>query len=127
MEFSTDFALILDRLQGPLSFRFILQPLLAMALGIRDGRRDARSGLPPYLFDVLFDGKNRLSRLKASAPSLLLPFALAIVLDIVVQFMVFDRFFVGQGIVVGLFVIALPYAICRGLANRLSVRRQHAR
>lgn len=127
MDPSSWFELLQSRVQGPLSFRFILQPLLAIVLGIRDGRRDARIGLPPYLFDLLFDGKHRRSRLKSALPTLLLPFALAIALDIVVQFMLFERFFWGQGIVVGLFLIALPYTLCRGLSNRLKLHRQQVR
>jgi hypothetical protein len=43
------------RLTGPASFRFILQPLIAAIAGVRDGVSDAKLGLPPYGFVVLFD------------------------------------------------------------------------
>jgi len=32
---------VFARLTGPLNFRFVLQPLLAILLGIRDGLHDA--------------------------------------------------------------------------------------
>jgi hypothetical protein len=43
------FAHLLARLSGPGAFRFVLQPLVAVLLGIRDGRADAKAGRPPYL------------------------------------------------------------------------------
>src|SRR5205809_7902076 len=42
------------RLTGPGRFRFILQPLPAIVLGIRSGLPDPRAGRPPYLHAVLF-------------------------------------------------------------------------
>ena len=37
------------RLTGPGRFRFILQPVVAILLGIGAGRADRRTGRPPYL------------------------------------------------------------------------------
>jgi hypothetical protein len=42
------------RLTGPGRFRFVLQPLTAIVLGIRNGLADARAGRPPYLEGLLF-------------------------------------------------------------------------
>jgi len=42
------------RLTGPGRFRFGLQPLVAILLGVRSGLADARAGLPPYLYGVFF-------------------------------------------------------------------------
>ncbi len=41
------------RFTGPGRFRFILQPAVAILLGLRGGLADARAGRPPYLEDVL--------------------------------------------------------------------------
>ncbi len=41
------------RLTGPGRLRFILQPAMAVLLGLRGGLADARAGRPPYLEDVL--------------------------------------------------------------------------
>lgn len=35
---------LLARPGGPMSFRFLLQPVMAAIVAIRDGRRDARRG-----------------------------------------------------------------------------------
>ena len=40
---------IVARLHGPGRLRFILQPLVAIVLGTRDGVKDARIGRPPFL------------------------------------------------------------------------------
>ena len=38
------------RLDGPLHFRFIVQPLIAIILSIVDGVKDAKAGRPPYFW-----------------------------------------------------------------------------
>ena len=48
------FADLLARLSGPGRMRFILQPTVAIVLGARDGVKDARAGLPPFIWALLF-------------------------------------------------------------------------
>jgi hypothetical protein len=45
---------MLARLSGPGRIRFLLQPTVAILLGSRDGVKDARMGLPPYLWALAF-------------------------------------------------------------------------
>ncbi len=40
---------ILDRPGGPMTFRFILQPAMAIIAALRDGFSDARLGRRPYV------------------------------------------------------------------------------
>jgi hypothetical protein len=47
------------RFTGPGRFRFILQPMVAIVLGIRGGLADAKAGNPPYLFGLLFGAERR--------------------------------------------------------------------
>ena len=47
------------RFTGPGRLRFILQPTVAILLGIRGGLADAKAGHPPYLFGLLFGAKHR--------------------------------------------------------------------
>ena len=44
---------IVARLDGPLHFRFIGQPLMASVLAIIDGVKDAKLGKPPYFWAVI--------------------------------------------------------------------------
>src|SRR5512137_1517787 len=48
-----------QRFTGTGRMRFILQPMLAILLGIRGGLADARAGNPPYLFGLLFHAGRR--------------------------------------------------------------------
>ena len=44
---------ILDRPDGPMTFRFILQPAMAALAAFRDGVKDARLGRTPYVLALL--------------------------------------------------------------------------
>src|SRR5262249_1737990 len=45
----------LARASAPMKFRFVLQPLMAALVAIRDGRKDARAGRAPYIWALLGD------------------------------------------------------------------------
>jgi hypothetical protein len=44
---------LVERPDGPMRFRFFLQPLMAAIAAIHDGREDARAGRSPYFMAVL--------------------------------------------------------------------------
>jgi hypothetical protein len=69
------------RLTGPMSFRFILQPLVATLLGIRDGLNDARAGRPPYLWDLIVRPEGRRRQIEQAVESLAKPIIVAIIVD----------------------------------------------
>jgi len=118
--FSADFFMHLaDRLHGPMSMRFFLQPVVAIALGIKDGIKDAKAGTPPFIYDLVFKPQNRQSQLKSALKTLLKPIIIAIVLDAIVQFMMFRFVWPGAAIIVGVFIMGLPYALARGISNRI--------
>ena len=45
---------LFSRLDGPLHFRFFLQPAMATFFAIRDGLHDAREGRPAYFWSLFF-------------------------------------------------------------------------
>jgi hypothetical protein len=49
--------------------------------------------------------------------------AVAIILDVISQFLVFEDVHPGAALVLGPVLIAVPYSISRALANRISRRR----
>ena len=53
------FKTTIERLSGPLAFRFILQPIMSTALAVRDGVHDAHQGSPPYLWSIVFDSGSK--------------------------------------------------------------------
>ncbi len=44
---------LLDRPGGPMTFRFILQPVMATIAAVLAGIKDARTGRSPYLWTML--------------------------------------------------------------------------
>jgi hypothetical protein len=109
-----------QRFTGPGRLRFIFQPLLAILLGIRGGRADARAGNPPFLSGVLFDAGRRKALLRSAAAAITTLLAMGIILDIVFQFVLYHEAHPGAALVVGPILICLPYGLSRALTNRLA-------
>jgi hypothetical protein len=107
------------RVTGPMSFRFIVQPLVAVFLGFRDGRMDAKAGTPPFIFDILFRPADRKRQLGSAFHRLLTPIIVATVLDAIAQYLIFKHVRPLPALLVGTFLMGLPYSLARGLTNRV--------
>lgn len=110
-------------LGGPGRMRFVLQPLVAIILGVRDGRADAAAGRPPYVVAVLFADEGRREGLVSALRTLTKPLLVAVVLDAVLQYVIFSSIRLWQALAVGATLIALPYVLARGITNRYVQRR----
>ncbi|MGA9306361.1 MAG: hypothetical protein WBW31_13245 [Candidatus Sulfotelmatobacter sp.] len=110
---------ILARLSGPGRIRFILQPTVAIILGTRSGMKDARAGLPPFLWGLFFHGEHRRELLRSSLASTRNLLAIAILLDLVSQFLIFHEIRPGAALVIGPVLIAVPYVLSRAFSNRI--------
>ena len=106
------------RLSGPGRFRFVLQPTVAIFLGIRAGIADGRAGRPPYIFSLVFHAHHRLQLVKEGLKQLSTLIAVAILLDAISQFLILRAIYPGAALVVGPVLISIPYALSRALANR---------
>ena len=106
------------RLTGPGRFRFVVQPLIATLLGIRNGMADARAGRAPYLLALATDRARRGALARdglATVTNLLL---MGILLDSLFQWAILGASYPGPALIVGPVLITMPYAIARALANR---------
>lgn len=112
------------RLTGPGRFRFILQPLVAIILGIRSGIADARLGRPTYPFGALFDRRAQSEPLKGSFNGLVNLLLMGILLDSLSQWFILGASYPGAALVVGPVLVATPYGISRALANRCVRQRR---
>jgi hypothetical protein len=106
------------RLTGPGRFRFVLQPTIAILLGIRDGLLDARAGRPPYLYNLLFRQGQRRELLRSSFDSVMNLVLMGILLDSIAQWLILGASYPGAAIVIGPVLIGIPYALARALTNR---------
>ena len=110
---------LLARFSGPMRLRFVLQPAMAVFLGVRDGRRDARDGVPPFLYNMLFKPGERTAHLASAARGLAIPVAIGVVADAIAQFVLFGSVNGSAAFLWGVGILAIPYAIARELTNRL--------
>ncbi len=108
------------RLTGPGRFRFVLQPLVAIVLGIRAGRSDAKAGRPPFLLAVIAHPQYRRQMLDETASALANIVLFGILLDAVAQFLILGVSHPAAALVVGPVLIGLPYSAARALANRMT-------
>jgi hypothetical protein len=110
-----------QRFTGPGRMRFILQPMLAILLGVRGGLADVRAGNPPYLFGLFFHAGRRRELMQSGVAAISTLLAMGIILDVVFQFILYHAVHPGAALVVGPILICLPYALSRALTNRLSL------
>jgi hypothetical protein len=114
--------MLLGRLQGPFSFRLVLQPLAAALIASRAGCRDARAGRPPYGRAVLTNPEDRHELLRQGSKELVRVFVMAVIVDMVYEAIVFHHIYPGQSLLVAALLALLPYPLFRDFANRI-VRR----
>jgi hypothetical protein len=115
------------RLHGPGRLRFILQPMTAIVLGARDGAKDARAGNRPFLWGLVFGRGSRRDLIRSALASVRDLVAVAILLDMVAQLLIFRMVHPGAALLFGPVLIALPYAIARALTNRARRRSEPTR
>jgi hypothetical protein len=108
------------RLAGPGRLRFVFQPLLAIILGIRSGLGDARAGRPPYLEGLVLHPGARRELVRTTVQSLANLALMGILLDAACQWLILGVAHPGAALVVGPILIGTPYALARGLSNRLA-------
>lgn len=116
------FADLFARLSGPGRMRFVLQPTVAIILGARGGVKDARAGLPPFIRAVVLDGAQRPTLVRNMLASIRNLVAIAILLDVVSQYLIFREIHPGAALLLGPVLITIPYALSRAFTNRI-VRR----
>jgi hypothetical protein len=115
------------RIGGPLTFRLILQPLVAAALAIRAGLLDARTGRPPYFWTILTNPTHRRDLLREGWKAVATVFAVAVVIDVAYQFIVFRWVYPGEVLIVAFLLACVPYLLIRGPANRIASAIRHGR
>jgi hypothetical protein len=115
---------LIGRVSGPMTFRIILQPLMAALFGIRDGLKDAREGKPVYFWALFTQPDQRRQLVRHGWKSVGRIFILAIVIDAVYQFIVLRWFYPGEALIVAIVLAIVPYLLIRGPVNRIARRKQ---
>ena len=108
---------VLDRPGGPMTFRFILQPAMAIIAALRDGLHDARVGRTPYLWGLIHgvrDPAGRSGRLWEGILATARIIILGVVMDVIYQWKVLHTFYPVQAAIIAILLAFLPYLLLRG-------------
>jgi hypothetical protein len=115
--FWTDLA---GRLTGPMTFRLILQPLMATIYAVRDGLKDARDDRPPYFWALLTRPEQRGRLIREGWRATVRVITLGIVMDLIYQLIVFRRIYPFELVVVAMLLAFVPYLLMRGPIGRIA-------
>lgn len=118
-----------DRVGGPMTFRFILQPLVAVTLGIRDGLRLARTGRALLRWRHQDDPATSRHLVRTVWRSIRVLVFVAVTLDIIYQLLVRQWVYPGETLIVLVAITLIPYLLTCSLVSaavcwRNSLRRQ---
>ena len=112
----------IGRLNGPLSFRLVIQPLVAAGFGIRAGLGDARAGRPPFGWTVITRSDLRRDLLLEKWSHLKRLFLVAVVVDVAYQIIVLRWIYPVQALIVAAILAFPSYFLVRGLTTRMARR-----
>jgi hypothetical protein len=107
------------RLDGPLHFRLIFQPLMATIFAAIDGWKDAKAGKRAYFWALLSTAEHRKELVKDGWKRVDKIFIIAVVLDVVYQLKVHSTVYPGETLTVAFVLAIVPYMLLRGPINRL--------
>jgi hypothetical protein len=114
---------LIERPTGPMAFRFILQPIMAVIAALRDGIEDAKSRRSAYLWTLLTNPLERGSRLREGLISTARVILLGLGMDLIYQFIVLKTFYPGEAVIVAIALAFFPYLLLRGPIARIARRR----
>lgn len=110
---------LLARVSGPLQFRLVLQPAMAVFFAARAGVNDALENRPAYFWSVFTDSAQRRNLLREGWKAIGRVFLIAITVDSIYQFIVLRWFYPGEALIVAIILSIVPYLLIRGPLNRL--------
>jgi hypothetical protein len=118
---------IARELAGPGRLRLLVQPLMALVLGVRLGIVDAKEGKPPFLFRLLRTSQRPWALFRASLWDVAIPLTLAVGLDSVLQYLAMGFVRPLAALTVAALLVWIPFAMSRAITNRVWRRGRHPR
>ncbi len=107
------------RVDGPFTFRLILQPLVAAIFAIRAGLRDARAGRPTYFWSLCFQRGQTRELLLEGWKDVSRVFCAAVIVDLIYEIIEYHWIYPGESLIVAAILALLPYLLFRGVSNRI--------
>jgi hypothetical protein len=111
---------MLERPGGAMTFRFILQPVMATVAAMVDGINDAKTGRSYYLWTILADPAKRMGRLHEGLISTARVLLLGLCMDGIYQYIAFDVFHPAEAVIIAVLLAFVPYLLLRGPIARIA-------
>jgi hypothetical protein len=111
---------LIGRSDGPMNFRLIIQPAVAIFFAIRAGLRDARNGQTPFLWAIFSNPGQRRQLLRQGWKDVGTVFIVALILDSIYQVIVHSGIYTLELLITATILAIVPYAMFRGLVTRLA-------
>jgi predicted LPLAT superfamily acyltransferase len=112
--------MLIGRVGGRMTFRLVMQPLVASFFAVRAGLKDAREGRPPYIWSVYFHPGKRRDLFREGWRDVSKVFLVAVALDVIYEIIEFRWVYPGQAVIVAIILAIVPYLLVRGPVNRLA-------
>jgi hypothetical protein len=111
---------LVARPTGPMAFRFILQPVMAGIVALRDGIADAKAGRKAYFWTLLADPLERGGRLREGLIATARIILLGLGMDVIYQLIALKTFYPGEAVIVAIALAFFPYLLLRGPIARIA-------
>lgn len=109
----------IGRVDGPMKFRLILQPAVAIFFAIRDGLKDAREGNVPYFWALFTEPARRKDLLLDGWQAVAKVFCFATLMDLIYQWLVLRWIYPVAALSIAFVLAFVPYLLIRGPVNRI--------
>ena len=111
---------MIARPHGPMAFRFILQPVMAAIVALRDGVADAKAGRTAFFWTHLANPVERGGRLREGLIATARVILLGLGMDLIYQLIVLKTFYPGEAVIVAIALAFFPYLLLRGPVDRIA-------
>lgn len=115
---------MVGRTDGPMTFRFFLQPTMALITALFDGIKDAKTGRTPYLWKMIQDTPGeRLITWREGVTATARILILGVVMDVIYQIKVYGAFkHPLETFFLAVLLGFVPYLLLRGPMARIASR-----
>ena len=111
---------LVGRVDGPLKFRLVLQPAVAVFFAIRDGLKDSREGCAPYFWAIFTEPSRRIDLIREGWKAVAKVFFFATVMDLIYQYLVVGWIYPTAALSIAFILAFVPYLLIRGPVNRIA-------
>ena len=79
---------VVGRIDGPLKFRLVLPPVMAVIFAVRDGLKDSREGGGPYFWAIFTEQARRSALIREGWQAVTKVFVFAVLMDLIYQYLI---------------------------------------